>query len=49
MTVHTRNCDRKVLARTTSSVVTPNSFFGLYDPTRFMISAAMGTVELTGN
>ena len=38
----------KVLARTTSSVVTPSSFFGSYTPAAFSTSAAIGTVELTG-
>mmetsp|Transcript_45416 Transcript_45416/g.90921 ORF Transcript_45416/g.90921 Transcript_45416/m.90921 type:complete len:222 (-) Transcript_45416:279-944(-) len=38
----------KVLARTTSRVVTPKSFFGSYTPRAFSTSEAMGTVELTG-
>lgn len=33
---------------TTSNVVTPKSFFLSYTPAAFKISAAMGTVELTG-
>ena len=37
-----------VLARTTSSVVTPSSFFGSYTPAALSTSAAIGTVELTG-
>jgi len=37
-----------VLARTTSSVVTPNSLFLLYTPAFLSTSAHMGTVELTG-
>ncbi len=37
-----------VLARTTSSVVTPKSLLGSYTPLAFNTSAAMGTVELTG-
>ena len=37
-----------VFDRTTSSVVTPNSFLGSYTPLAFRISAAMGTVEFTG-
>merc|ERR1719509_260951 len=32
----------------TSSVVTPNSFLGLYTPAILKTSATMGTVELTG-
>ena len=36
------------LARTTSSVVTPNSLRGSNTPAALRISAAMGTVELTG-
>eukprot|EP00754_Rhynchopus_humris_P045074 Rhum_TRINITY_DN4593_c0_g1::Rhum_TRINITY_DN4593_c0_g1_i1::g.14984::m.14984 len=42
------SCDTNVLARTRSRVVTPNSFFGLYTPAAFRVSAKMGTVELTG-
>ena len=38
----------KVLARTTSSVVTPMSFLGSKVPAALKTSAAMGTVELTG-
>ena len=38
----------KVLARTTSSVVTPMSFFGSYTPAAFSVSAAIGTVLFTG-
>ncbi|KAJ6290505.1 hypothetical protein OIU76_028129 [Salix suchowensis] len=37
-----------VFALTTSSVVTPKSFFGSYTPFFFKTSAAIGTVELTG-
>lgn len=33
---------------TTSRVVTPNTFLGSYLPSFFRVSAAMGTVELTG-
>jgi len=36
------------LARTTSRVVTPKSFLGLYTPCFLRTSAAMGTVEFTG-
>ena len=36
------------MARTTSSVVTPSSFFGSYTPAALSTSAAIGTVELTG-
>mmetsp|Transcript_8751 Transcript_8751/g.18845 ORF Transcript_8751/g.18845 Transcript_8751/m.18845 type:complete len:222 (+) Transcript_8751:378-1043(+) len=38
----------KVRARTTSRVVTPKRRFGSYTPAALRISAAMGTVELTG-
>mmetsp|Transcript_111981 Transcript_111981/g.219512 ORF Transcript_111981/g.219512 Transcript_111981/m.219512 type:complete len:213 (-) Transcript_111981:130-768(-) len=38
----------KVLARTTSKVVTPNNFLGLYTPCFFKVSAKIGTVEFTG-
>mmetsp|Transcript_11075 Transcript_11075/g.14635 ORF Transcript_11075/g.14635 Transcript_11075/m.14635 type:complete len:211 (-) Transcript_11075:246-878(-) len=38
----------KVFARQMSRVVTPHNFFGLYTPFFFRISAAIGTVELTG-
>ena len=38
----------KVLARTTSRVVTPMSFFGSYTPAAFSVSAAIGTVLFTG-
>ncbi len=34
--------------RTTSNVVTPNSFLLSYTPAAFRTSAAIGTVELTG-
>jgi hypothetical protein len=40
--------ETKVEARTTSKVVTPNSFFGLKTPCFFNTWAKMGTVELTG-
>src|SRR6185369_16633184 len=40
--------DTKREARTTSRVVTPKSFLGLYTPARRKTSAQMGTVELTG-
>lgn len=38
----------KVFARQTSRVVTPKSFLGSYTPAFLRISAAIGTVELTG-
>ncbi len=38
----------KVLARTTSSVVTPSTLRLSYTPAAFMTSAVMGTVEFTG-
>mmetsp|Transcript_6947 Transcript_6947/g.15210 ORF Transcript_6947/g.15210 Transcript_6947/m.15210 type:complete len:204 (+) Transcript_6947:503-1114(+) len=38
----------KVLARHTSNVVTPSTFFGLYTPIFLRTSAAIGTVEFTG-
>merc|ERR1712042_2232 len=38
----------KVFARTTSSVVTPNSLLGSYTLCFLNTSAAIGTVELTG-
>mmetsp|Transcript_8810 Transcript_8810/g.21281 ORF Transcript_8810/g.21281 Transcript_8810/m.21281 type:complete len:215 (-) Transcript_8810:285-929(-) len=40
--------ETNLFARTTSSVVTPKSFFGLYFPAFLRTSAAMGTVEFTG-
>ena len=44
LTVHTT----KVLALTTSSIVTPKSRFGSKVPAFLKTSAAIGTVELTG-
>lgn len=39
---------KKVLARTTSKVVTPNNRLGSKTPAFLKTSAKMGTVELTG-
>lgn len=38
----------KVEARTTSNVVTPNTFAGLYTPCFFRVSTAIGNVLFTG-
>ena len=40
--------DRKVAARVTSSVVTPNRRLGSYTPAFLKTSATIGTVEFTG-